>query len=174
MKVLVAYMSQTGNTKRVAETIFEEINDEKEIKRIEEVETTEPYDLAFLGFPVHGEGPDKKAANFIEKHCVDGRKIVLFVTHASPQDAEELPSMLGKFREAAGGANVIDMFDCQGQLAKALKMFMLIMPNAKYRRWARMDNSQGQPDEKQLARARAFTKDVMKRAHNEEKVTVAA
>ncbi len=173
MKVLVAYMSQTGNTKRVAETIFEEINDEKEIKRIEEVETTEPYDLAFLGFPVHGEGPDKKTADFIEKHCVDCRKVVLFVTHASPQDAEELPSMLGKFREAAGGANVIDMFDCQGQLAKALKMFMLIMPNAKYRRWARMDNSQGQPDEEQLARARAFTKDVMRKAHNEEKVTVA-
>ncbi|MBM3155927.1 MAG: hypothetical protein FJ004_01415 [Chloroflexi bacterium] len=30
MKVLVAYMSQTGNTRKVAEAIFEEIHAEKD------------------------------------------------------------------------------------------------------------------------------------------------
>jgi len=30
MKVIVAYMSQTGNTRKVAEAIFEEIQSEKE------------------------------------------------------------------------------------------------------------------------------------------------
>lgn len=37
MKVLVAYMSQTGNTKEVAEAIFDEIKCEKEIKRLNEI-----------------------------------------------------------------------------------------------------------------------------------------
>ena len=163
MKVLVAYMSQTGNTKKVAQAMFDEIADMKEMKRIEEVESIVDYDLAFLGFPIHGEGPDKKTTGLIVRLCVEGTRVVLFVTHASPQDAEELPAMLRKFSEAAHQAEVVDMFDCQGQLAKALRMFMLVMPNAKYRRWARNDNSQGQPDEAQLNRARAFTRDVMKR-----------
>ncbi len=163
MRTLVAYMSQTGNTKKVAQAMFEEIADVKELKRIEEVESIQAYDIAFLGFPVHGEGPDKKTTSLIKGLCVEGTKVVLFVTHASPQDAEELPAMLKKFKDAARQAEVLDMFDCQGQLAKALKMFMLVMPNAKYRRWARNDNSQGQPDEAQLDRARAFVKDVMKK-----------
>ncbi len=34
MKVLVAYMSQSGNTKKVAESIYEEINENKEIKEL--------------------------------------------------------------------------------------------------------------------------------------------
>ena len=32
MKILVAYMSVTGNTKKVAESIYDAITEEKEIK----------------------------------------------------------------------------------------------------------------------------------------------
>ena len=34
MKVLVTYMSLSGNTKKIAEAIFQEIQEEKEIKEI--------------------------------------------------------------------------------------------------------------------------------------------
>ena len=167
MKVLVAYMSQTGNTKKVAQTIFEEIADDKEIKRIEDVESIEGYDVAFLGFPVHGEYLDKKTANLVEKHCVQRRNIALFVTHGSREgDIPELQQWLEKFKQAASRANIVDMFDCQGQLAKGIKFIMSIHPNPKYRMWAKMDNSQGQPDESRLERARNFSRDVMKRIHD--------
>ena len=56
MKVLVSYMSKTGNTKKVAEAIFEEISDEKEIIPIDEVDSIEGFDIAFLGFPIHQMG----------------------------------------------------------------------------------------------------------------------
>ena len=45
MKVLVAYMSQTGNTKKVAEAIYGAIPQPKEIKRVEDVTSLEGYDL---------------------------------------------------------------------------------------------------------------------------------
>ena len=45
MKVLVAYKSQTGNTRKIAEAIFGEIQEEKEIKRIADVDSLEGYDL---------------------------------------------------------------------------------------------------------------------------------
>ena len=161
MKVLVAYMSKTGNTRKVAEAIFEEITDEKEIRSIDEVDSIENYDISFLGFPIHMEGPDKKAARLLEKHCINGRKVVLFITHAAPEDSEELPPMLDKFRVAARGANIVDMFDCQGQLDKSTRRIMSVLPSAKLRRWAKEDNSTGQPDKTRLDRARAFSRSVM-------------
>jgi flavodoxin len=166
MKVLVAYMSKTGNTKKVAEAIFEEIIGEKEIRRIDEVGSIEGYDVAFLGFPIHMEGPDKKATRLLEKHCIDGRRVVLFITHAAPEDSLELPAMLDKFRQAARGANIVDMFDCQGQLDKTTKRIMSVLPSAKLRTWAKEDNSTGQPDKTRLDRARAFSRSVMEKLHD--------
>ena len=51
MKTLVAYLSESGKTRRVAEAIFEAIPEEKKIKRIDEVQSLEGYNLVFLGFP---------------------------------------------------------------------------------------------------------------------------
>ena len=62
MKILVAYLSKTGNTKKVAEAIFDEITDEKELKKIEDVDSLDGYDYSFLGFPIQRMGPDKKTA----------------------------------------------------------------------------------------------------------------
>jgi hypothetical protein len=42
---------------------------------------------------------------------------------------------------------------------------MSIMPNAQFRMWAKMDNSQGQPDQTRIDKARAFSRDVMKKLH---------
>jgi len=165
MKALVTYMSKTGNTRKVAEAIFEEISDEKEIKPIYEIDSIEDYDIAFLGFPIHQMGPDKKTRKLIEKHCINGRDVVLFITHAAPEDSPDLPPMLDKFRQAAHGANILDMFDCQGELDKTTKRIMSLLPNAQLRSWAKQDNSQGQPDKIRLDRARAFSRNIMQRLH---------
>jgi flavodoxin len=166
VKILVAYMSKTGNTKKVAEAIFDGIGDQKEIKPIAEVDSIEGYDVAFLGFPIHMEGPDKKTARLLEKHCTSGRNVVLFITHAAPEDSPDLPPMLDKFRRAACGANLVDIFDCQGELDKTTKRIMSVLPNAKLRMWASQDNSQGQPDNARLERARTFSTKVMERLHD--------
>lgn len=172
MKVLVAYLSQTGNTRKVAEAIAGEIKDDKDILPIDKVESLGGYDFAFLGFPVRGEGPDKKTAALLAKHCTGGRKVALFITHASPEGGEELQGWLDKFRQAACGANVVGLFDCQGQLALPIKLAMRVMPNAKYRLWAKMDNSHGQPDETRLERAREFARGVMAGLRETEAVAV--
>jgi flavodoxin len=166
MKVLVAYMSKTGNTRKVAQAIFEEIKDEKEIRPIDEVNSIEGCDVTFLGFPIHCEGPDKKAAKLLEKHCFNGRNVVLFITHAAPEDSQDLPAMLDKFRQAACKANIVDMFDCQGELDRTTKRIMSILPNAKLRLVAKQDNSKGQPDKTRLDRARAFSRNVMNRLYD--------
>jgi len=164
MKVLVAYMSSTGNTKKIAEAIHGEIAADKEIRPVSEVESLGAYDLVFLGFPTHGYGPDKKAKAMLEKLCKDKKKVALFVTHAAPEDEPEVAEYMAKFMQAASGADLVGTFDCQGQLSSGVKFIMKISPNKKLRADAKRDNSKGQPDEKRLEKARAFARDVMSRS----------
>jgi len=72
-KVIVVYESKYGNTKRVAETIIEGMN---EIERIEAVlkepkhmEPTEvlDYDVILIGSPNHIGGPTRGIKKFIDK-----------------------------------------------------------------------------------------------------------
>ena len=163
MRALVAYMSKTGNTKKVAEAIFGALDCEKEIMPIDQVVDISRYDLSFLGFPMQRFGPDPKAVRFLQKHCQPGSDVALFVTHAAPEDAEELPGWLEGFRRAAAGASIVGMFDCQGQLSKGTKFIMSIIPNRELRAMAKRDNSQGQPDGARLDRAGAFARETLGR-----------
>lgn len=163
MKVLVAYMSSTGNTKKIAEAIHGEIAAEKEIRPVAEVENLGQYDLSFLGFPTHGYGPDKKTKALLQNLCRGGSKVALFVTHAAPEDEPEVADIMAKFKQAAAGADLVGAFDCQGQLAKGVKFIMKISPNKKLRSDAKRDNSQGQPDQTRVERAREFARETMNR-----------
>jgi flavodoxin len=162
MKVLVAYMSWTGNTQKVAEAIYDAIPQPKEIKRVEDVTSLEGYDLAFLGFPVHSFGPDEPTKTFLETHVKD-RAIALFITHMSPEHSPALQGIIQKFRDAAVGANIVGVFDCQGQACEEVKTFMLNSPSPLLRAAAQADSSQGQPDATRLERARTFANETMNR-----------
>ncbi len=162
MKVLVAYMSMTGNTKKVAEAIHGEIEGDKEIKRIQDVQDIGAYDISFLGFPVHGYGPDKKTRQLLTKHCTKGRKVALFVTHAAPETDPENMEVMEKFKKEAAAADLVGFFDCQGQLSAGTKFIMHFM-SKKVREDAKRDRSKGQPDENRLAKARTFAKETMSR-----------
>ena len=57
MKILITYLSQTGNTEKVAKAIYEEASPahEVETRKLEEVnpENITGYDLLFIGSPIH-------------------------------------------------------------------------------------------------------------------------
>ena len=163
MKTLVAYLSQTGNTKKVAEAIYAAVEGDKEIKPVKEVRDLEGYDLAFLGFPVLNQGLAPQARRFLES-ATPGKRVALFITHAAPQDAPELPATLDKFRNACAGADVVGLFDCRGQLGKMVKAMMRVMPDPKLRHWAKIDDSQGYPDAASLGRAAAWAQETMARS----------
>ncbi len=90
MKVLVAYMSQSGNTKKVAEAMFDVIQGEKEIKEFSEIESVDGYDLLFVGFPIQAFGPAQNAKQFMENN-ISGKKVALFTTHVFLEDSYGLP-----------------------------------------------------------------------------------
>ena len=72
-RVIVIYESKYGNTKRVAETIIEGINEiegiEAVLKEPEHVEPTKVlyYDVILVGSPNHIGGPTRGIKKFIDK-----------------------------------------------------------------------------------------------------------
>ena len=163
MKVLVAYISQTGNTKKIADAIFNEIQVEKEIKELGEIENLDSYDLSFIGFPIQAYSPEVQAGKFLQEKCA-GKDIVLFMTHGAPEDSELLQEWLVGCKEAAVGGNVIGMFNCQGALSPALIAGLAASddPVAKERAKS-AEESAGQPDETKVAKGRTFAKEIMQK-----------
>ncbi len=163
MKVLVAYVSQTGNTKKVAEAIFQEIQADKEIKELGEIDNLEGCDLAFIGFPIMQFGPAKPAQEFLEKNS-SGKKVALFMTHAVPEGAPPIQDYIAKSKEAAPGADVAGTFDCQGELSAAVTEMLLKSDNPEFRAFGEMGPStKGQPDATRIEKASAFAREIMRK-----------
>lgn len=160
MKVLVAYMSQSGNTKKVAEAMFDAIQVEKEIKELSEIESVDGYDLLFVGFPIQAFGPAEKAKQFMAQN-VNGKKVALFTTHASPEDSEDLPPWLEACKKAAAGAEIVGFFNCQGELAPDIMEMLKSSDDPKLKSFGELGpTTKGQPDASRIERARVFAKEM--------------
>lgn len=161
MKVLVTYMSLSGNTKKIAEAIFQEIYGEKEIRQLDLIDDITGYDLVFVGLPMHGFGVPEEGRDFLEKQC-QGKKIALFVTHGAPEESTELQPWLDKFTAAAAGADLLGMFNCQGELAQYVVDALLKSDNPRHHEYAKAAHTtMGQPDAARVERARVFARSLM-------------
>jgi hypothetical protein len=168
MKVTVTYMSLSGNTKQVAEAIFDALDTEKELSRLYQVANLNGCDLAFVGAPVMHFGPPAKAERFLEQHC-RGKRIALFVTHAAPEDCRDLNEWLARFRQAASDADIVGVFNCQGELAEPVMGAMARSLNPQLRLLAaRGHETRGQPDAGRLEKARTFARTIVEKERAQE------
>ena len=160
MKTLVAYFSQTGQTKKVADAIYESIEGDKELKELSEVDSLEGYDVSFIGFPVHAFGPSKEGKEFLEEKAA-GKKVALFITHAAHEDQEGIDEWLDRCKAAAADAELVGFFHCMGELSEQIADFLMKNDDPTMRSFGeRRPETVGQPDESRLQRARDFAKEV--------------
>lgn len=163
MKTLVTYYTQTGNTRKVAEAIYGEIPDEKEIKALAEVEGLEGYDLVFFGFPIQAGNPAKDAGEFLAAKGA-GKRMAVFTTHGAPEEAERVKPWLDNIRRRAAeaGAELLGLFDCQGEASQQVVDYLLGHEDPELRRYGReAAEAKGLPDAARLERARGFAQDVV-------------
>jgi flavodoxin len=88
MKILVAYYSETGNTRKVAEAISEQasINHDATLKKTQDVSPDElkDYDLLFLGSTCHDADLARPFKRFLDTLPQNSRfKLAGFFTHAT-------------------------------------------------------------------------------------------
>lgn len=160
-KVMVGYLSQTGNTKKVAEAIYETIQGDKKIANLNQLKTLDGYDIAFIGYPIVQEGPPAKIVNFLAENG-QGKKIALFITHGAGMNLPSLQDWLQKCRDAAANSEPVGLFNCQGEVNQKVRGMMASSDDPKLQMYAKMAYlADGQPDEESLMRASEFAKDVM-------------
>ncbi len=150
MKSVVVYSSQSGNTKKVADAVFEALPPEKEIFPVEEAPDPEGYDFVAVGFWLKGGDPDPKAAEFLKK--LKKGKVFLFATHGAAADSDHARKAMDTAKSFVQ-AEVVGTFQCQGEVNAALLEKVKARPNPPV--WiADADDAVGHPDEKDMAAAK--------------------
>ncbi len=169
MQILVTWWSQTGNTQKIAEAIFQSIPGNKILKPLTEVTTLDGADLTFIGFPVMQFGPPAPVRKFLKTHTA-GKKIALFITHAidpfskDPRQQEMLQKEIDQCRSAAAlaGADIKGIYHCQGELSQQVADTLLASDIPMLMEFAAMRPiTLGHPDDMEVENARLYAKKIV-------------
>jgi len=158
-KILVTYLSHTGNTKKIAQAIFEGLEGDKTIKSMDEAQEIEDYSLIFIGFPVHSHSVPYKIETFLKK-IPQGKKIALFSTHGSLPGSHLAREALEYAAVISSKAKVLGTFSCRGKVSMAA--LEVLSKSPEHKAWSEMaPSSHTHPDEGDIEDARSFAKWVM-------------
>jgi flavodoxin I len=165
MNILVAYYSETGNTRKVAEAVFSGIrHTQKTLLPIDQVDDPGKYDLIFCGFPVQHHSIPAKMTHFLQS-IPQGKKIALFATHGSLRGGEKAISAFYTAFSLTGGQTILGTFGCRGQVKFELLDKWMEIPQE--RAWAmEAPSANGHPDLSDLEDARAYAVLMLHSAEN--------
>ncbi len=170
MNVLITYMSQTGNTRKIAEAIHREMSGSfsADIKPLDSVTSEEltGYGLIFVGSPCHAGDLANDVKAFlggIEKN--PPYKIAGFITHAAPlygkKDFEKCQVSFESISNLKNAA-FVGFFHCQGFLTETLHRMIKESRNLDNDEWKKMvSNMEGHPDEEDVNRAEEFAREML-------------
>jgi flavodoxin len=181
MRVLVTYFSQTGNTEKVAEAIFDEVsrNHDSKLKKLKEVkeEKLDDYDLIFIGSACHSSDVAPPVKKFLENlPDTPSFKIAGFVTHATytadgpeyrVQVHEQWSGKCLSTLENSSKAKKIQFlgfFSCMGKPSPAIEQFIAkeVIPDEEQLDLY-MKEVSTHPNDVDLEDARAFCRSVLER-----------
>jgi flavodoxin len=114
MTSLVVYSSQSGNTRKLAEAVFETLGGKKEIYPVADAPGAEGYDLIFLGFWLKAGKPDPDSAEYLAR--VGNARLFLFATHGAAGGSEHAQNAMAAARSLAADADLVGSFSCQGEV----------------------------------------------------------
>ncbi|WP_107571835.1 flavodoxin family protein BilS [Clostridioides difficile] len=173
MKSLILYSSLTGNTKKIACSIYEAIQGKKEIKNISELVDDsidyENYDIVFLGYWVDKGICDRNSKQVLEN--IHNKKIALFGTMGASTKGSYGASIIEKIESIIPKDNeILGSFICQGKIAEGLKVkykeMLKLSPDNEHIRQQlnNHEESQSHPDEQEIYEANVFAKNMMIKA----------
>lgn len=120
MKLLITYSSKTGNTKRLAEGIYKNIQlGNVDLKAISEVEDLNAYDTLLVGYWVDKGGPNDEAAEFMKG--IEGKRVGIFATLGAYPDSQHGWDSLLRGEDLVKEKNtILGKYICQGAVDERL------------------------------------------------------
>ena len=114
MKSLVVYSSQTGNTRKLAETVFEALPGEKVLYPVDEAPGPSEYDLIAVGFWVQGGKPDPKSSEYLAR--IGPKSLFLFATHGAGAGSDHAVNGMELAKSLAANSDILGTYSCQGEV----------------------------------------------------------
>jgi len=149
MKLLIVYSSQTENTKKLAHTIYESLDGEKDIFPVDEAPSTKGYDLTAVGFWLMAGKPDPKTCEYLAK-LEKGDRVFLFATHGAAKGSDHVKNAIDHAIGLTNGANIAGVFTCQGEVNP--KVLEKVKQKPEPPVWiGDADNAVGHPNEDDLS-----------------------
>jgi flavodoxin len=163
MKALVTYYSETGNTKKLAEAIYEGVEQaEKEILPVQDVTSVDDYDLLLCGFPVKSHTVPGEMEAFL-KSIPEGKKVALFATHGSLRGGQMAITAFFYALSLVSKERVLGTFGCRGRVKSSL--IDQLMNKPEHRSWAmEAQSAVGHPDGADLEDAKVFARQMVAKA----------
>jgi flavodoxin len=165
-KTLVTYYTQTGNTEKIARSIYQCIPVEKDLRKLSEVDSVDLYKVIFLGFPIYNFEPPFQVKEFIRNH-LNGKNIALFMTMAltSVPVNEQITQLynltISNCKACAQNSNILGVFDCPGELSEKTANALIKSPDPQLRSFGMLRHfSVGFPNEKNMSDAAVFAKGI--------------
>ena len=179
MKSLIAYFTQTNNTKKIAEAIFEVLSahDETNISTVSKVDidSLDEYDLLFVGAPCHDSDLATPVKGFLEK-LPDSPKFKLagFFTHSTsmPDDTERNRELYDQwagrciptFENACKNKKIEFMgyFHCRGKPNPGIEGFIrqaIITDDDEWKEF--LPELRKHPDPNDIENAKKFTREII-------------
>ena len=118
MKALVTYSSKTGNTKKLAEALYDAVKFEKDLISISDNPDPTEYDFIAVGFWLQDGLPDSAAQNFLPK--IGLKEVLLFTTHSAAHNSDHAKKALKRAKELAAPARICAVFSCFGQVSEEM------------------------------------------------------
>ena len=158
-KILVTYVSWTGNTKQVAEAIYEALEGDKTLRPADKTHDLSQHDIIFVGFPVHSHSVPYKIEEFLKKIPPE-KKIALFSTHGSLTGSRLSREALEHATILASKSKVLGTFSCRGKVS--FQAMEILSKSPEHKAWVKMAASaRTHPDENDLEEARSFARWIM-------------
>ena len=154
-KTLVTYVSQTGNTKSVAEAIFSAVEAIKPVEDILDEDLIE-FSLIFIGFPVHSHSISFKAESLI-KRLPPQKKIAFFSTHGSLAGGHLSREALEYAAVVGSQTQILGTFSSRGKVS--MNAMDVLSRSPEHKAWVEMAvSARTHPDDNDLDDARSFAK----------------
>lgn len=152
MKVLITYSSKTGNTRKLAQTVYDLLPGEKEIVDIDAAPEPIDYDVVAVGFWLQAGKPDSKAAEYLQK--IKNTQLFLFATHGAASDSAHAQDAMEFTKSLTTDAKILGTFNCQGEVnPTVLEKIQAKNPPPPWIQDA--GAAQGHPNEEDLGKLRA-------------------
>lgn len=170
MKILIAFFSQTGNTRKLAGALYEELAAGNQVD-LAPIDVTGPdaagaYDLVFVGSPCHAGDLSAQAKSFLAGLPQQGTfKLAGFITHASSAyERAGFEKCIASFETISGAKRIpfLGCFDCQGYLSPDIQPYVKKARKVSDDEWnAIIEKMTGRPNAEDEKDARLFARSVI-------------